>query len=131
MFPVLRNYVCKTRALKSDWSEHNSGLFRSIIIEFTVMQFNQLVKQIKRIIDANFKGGFQTAKEINKVYLSTLESYIQSNIDSISKDDYGALKIDPNRTKISARIFQEKVQEIMRKTAVTISELSELTVVTN
>ena len=54
-------------------------------------------------------------------------SYIQSNIKSVSKYDSGPVKIDPNRTDIETQIFQEKAQEIMKKTVVTMLDLFELT----
>ena len=127
MFFVLRNDVCKPRPLTSDPSEHNFGVFRSIIREFTVMQFIQLVKRTNQRIDAIFKGRFKTAKGRNKGYLFTLGSYIQSNIESISKYDYGPVKIDPNRTNIVTQILQEKVKIIMKKTTVTMLELPALT----
>ena len=103
MFLVLRKNVCKTRALTSEPLENHFGFFRSIIRELTVMKFIQLVKQIKRRIDAIFKGKSQTAKGRNKGYLYTLGSYIQSNIESVSKDDYVPVKINSNRTKITTQ----------------------------
>ena len=126
MLLVLRNDVCKPIALKSKPLKHNFGFFRSIIRSFTVMQFIQLVKKIKQRVVAILKGEFQTAKGRNKGYLYTLGSYIQYNIESVSKDDYGTVKIDPNRTNIVTWIFQEKIQEITKKTAVTMWELFKL-----
>ena len=42
---VLRNDVCKPRALIPEPLEHNFGFFRSIIRQFTVMKFIQLLKK--------------------------------------------------------------------------------------
>ena len=72
-------------------------------------------------------GNLQTTKVINKGYYYTLGSYIQSSIKSFLKYDYSPIKIYPNMTNISTQIFQEKAQEIIKKTAVTMLELFKFT----
>ena len=86
MLLVLKNGVFNPRALTSQPSEHNFGFFRSIIRQFTVIQFIKLVKQIKQRIYEILKGDLQTVKGRNKGHLSTLGSNIKSNIESFSKD---------------------------------------------
>ena len=84
------------------------------------MQFIQLVKRIKWRIYKIFKGKLQTEKGRNESYSNNLGSYIQSNTEFVLKYDYSTVKMDPDITNIATDIFHEKVQEITKKTAVTM-----------
>ena len=65
----------------SDGAEHTFGILRTIIRDFTPMEFVQLIEKTTRRLNLIFRNGFGTSHDPQKGYASTFTDFIELSHD--------------------------------------------------
>ena len=114
VFLVYRDDVCKARGLTSEGAEHFFGILRTIIPEFTVLQFTQLIKRARRRVASIFEGNFTPSTAPKKGYQATFGDYVKSNKEVNPKDDYGTVDVSANTSGVGPMLWDKEVCHMMK-----------------
>ena len=75
IFIVMSSDVSKPRYFTSEPVEHFFGQLRTMIREFTTLEFSQLCEKLIRRLEKMYKYGFNPSRDPNKGYTSTFRNY--------------------------------------------------------
>ena len=96
VFLVLMRYTNKPGLATREGSEHTFGIIRTIIQEFTPMEFVQLIENTTCRLNLIFRNGFGTSCDPQKGCALSLTDFIELSRDESPPVRYGSVEIDPN-----------------------------------
>ena len=100
----------------SEGAEHTFGILRTMIREFTPMEFVQLIEKTTHRLNLIFCGGFGTSRDPQKGYASTFTEFIEISLDEILPVMDGSVEIDPNVSPVVEKLWGA-VGEVMSYTS--------------
>ena len=81
VFIVMCSDITKPRYCTSEPVEHFFGQLRTMIREFTSMEFAQLVEKLIRRLEKMYKYGFSSSRDPQKGYSATFRNYFNYSVD--------------------------------------------------
>jgi hypothetical protein len=79
-FIMMSSDVSKPRYCTSEPVEHTFGQLRTMIREFTTLEFAQLYEKLIRRLEKMYKFGFNPSRDPNKGYSSTFRNYFKYSV---------------------------------------------------
>ena len=105
VFLVLMKDITKPGLATSEGAEHTFGMLRTIVREFTTMQFVQLVEKTTRRLNLMFLNGFSTSRDPQKGYASTFKDFIEHCHDERPSMMDGSVEVDPNGSPVVEELW--------------------------
>ena len=105
VFLVLMKYVNKPGLATSYGAEHIFGIIRTMIREFTPMDFVLLIERKTFCISLIFRNGFGTSRDSQKGYHSTFTDFIELSRDESPPVMDRYVEIDPNGSPVVEHLW--------------------------
>ena len=105
IFLVLRSDVPNPRYCTSEPAEHTFGLLRTMIREFTTLEFAQLVEKLTRRLRLMYKHNVRPSRERQKGYMSTFDNFFEYSMDQNLPYMEGAVDIDKDGDFVANQLW--------------------------
>ena len=105
IFLVLRSDVPNPRYCTSEPAEHTFGLLRTMIREFTTLEFAQLVEKLTRRLRLMYKNNVRPSHERQKGYMSTFDNFFEYSMDQNLPYMEGAVDIDKEGDFVAKQLW--------------------------
>ena len=103
---VLQADVTKPGLATSESAEHIFGMCRTIVREFTTMEFTQIMEKVTRRLSLILSGGFKPSRDPQKGYGATFAEYVALCRDKNDVGSDGAtVVIDPSGKHIAEQMW--------------------------
>ena len=122
VFLVIMKDINKPGLTTSEGAEHNFGILRTMIREFTPIEFVKLIEKTTRRLNLIFRNGFYTSLDTQKGYASTFTDFIELSRDEIPPAMDGSVGIDTNGSLVVEQLWGA-VGEVMYYTSILIEPL--------
>ena len=106
IFLVLCSDMGNPRLATSEPGEHHFGQLRTLIREFTTLEFAQLVEKHIRRLNLMYKNFFRPTRDTKKAgYQATYDDFFKYTVDDSAPMMEGTVKIDPNGDHVATQVW--------------------------
>ena len=110
VFLVLMEDIKKPGLDTSEGKKHTFGILRTMIREFTPMEFVQLIEKTNLRLNLIFSNGFGTFCDTQKGYASTFTDFIELSRDESPPMMDGSFEIDTNGSPVVYQLWGAVVE---------------------
>jgi len=106
IFLVLCSDMGNPRLATSEPGEHHFGQLRTLIREFTTLEFAQLVEKHIRRLNLMYKNFFRPTRDTRKFgYQATYDDFFKYTVDDSAPMMEGTVKIDPHGDHVATQVW--------------------------
>ena len=105
VFIVMSSDMSKPRYFTSEPVEHFFGQLRTMIREFTTLEFDQLCEKLIRRLEKMYKYGFNPSRDPKKGYTSTFRNYFTYSVATNQALMEGTVQLLMNRDYVANQLW--------------------------